>query len=101
MKSFSSAGTCRRITSIQSCEASRARSRSVSAGVWLTTLSSCLCDQTSVGSGATFRSPTTIMRFFALARMPPNHALIASRKSSLWRNFSLSAGSGISPPAGT
>ena len=71
MNSFSSAGTWRRITSTQSCEACTRANRSVSAGVWLTTLSSCLCDQTSVGSGATFRSPTTIMRFLALPRMAP------------------------------
>ena len=75
--------------------------RSTSAGVWLTTLSSCLCDHTSVGSGATLRSPTRIMRLVRLPRMDPNQASMASRKSSLWRNFGLSVGSGKSPPAGT
>jgi len=31
----------------------------------------------------------------------PIHAAISSRKASLWANFSLTAGSGSSPPAGT
>ena len=50
------------------------RSRAVSTGVWLTTRSSCLCDHTSVSSGAMLRSPTRIALPVGLdARQPAAH----------------------------
>ena len=46
-------------------------------GVWLTTLSICLCDQTSFSSGATLRSPTMTFcgRPAARRREPARHLL--------------------------
>ena len=94
MNSFSSAGTWRRMTSTQFREACTRSNRSTSAGVWLTTLSSCLCDHTSVGSGATFRSPTTIMRSLALPRMALEPGIHGLEKVELMAEFLVERGIG-------
>ncbi len=59
-----------------------------------------LVNQTSASSGATLRSPTRIMRFLDFVLWAPDHVVSASKKSSLCRNLSFTAGSGTSPPAG-
>ena len=90
----------RRTASTQPCAAATRASASVSTGVWLTTVNSCLCDHTSVSSGATLRSPARTSRLSA-RRRAANQAAISSRKASLWANFSFVAGSGSLPPDGT
>ena len=72
---FVSGGTNSRTASTHSCEF-RTRSRwSTSIGVWLTTLRSCLWDQTSVSSGATLRSPTRMRAAPLRGRAAPHKAI--------------------------
>ena len=71
-----------------------------SIGVCDTTFNNCRCDHTSCSCGATLRSPTRTWRSSPRG-CSGSHAFISSRNCSLCWNFGLSAGSGISPPAGT
>ena len=90
-------GAWARVTSTQPPAPCAAVKASTSTGVWETTLSSRLWFQTSSSRGATLRSPTRMARSGGVAA---NQARSSARKSSLWANFGLSAGSGRSPPAG-
>lgn len=88
-----------RATSNHSPWVCAANSFSHSIGVCETTFRSCLCDHVVLVRCHVEIADQDVA--IVAAQMRNSHAFISSRNCSLCSNFGLSAGSGMSPPAGT